>query len=100
MNDFKVNLYSFGNSLWFILSKCETGIRCLPAVMRLWKIFDVGLFTKKKTAFCSVCVYDVWMLQRNFGRYLQVTFEAHREDSNSMQTIQSVSVTFWVSLQW
>jgi hypothetical protein len=34
-----------------------------------------------KSAFCCVCVYDVWMLQRYFGWYLQVTFEAHREDS-------------------
>ena len=68
--------------------------------MRLWRIFDVGLFTKKKLLFVVYVFYDVWMLQRNFGWYLQVTFEAHGEDSNSMQTIQSVSVAFWVSSQW
>ena len=62
--------------------------------MRLWRISDVGMLTKKKLHFLSVRVYDVWMLQRIFGWYLQVIFEARREDSNLMQIIQSASVTF------
>lgn len=52
------------------------------------------MLTKKKLHFLSVRVYDVWMLQRIFGWYLQVIFEARREDSNLMQIIQSASVTF------